>query len=355
MVKLPNVVAVETAVVNGQTVVKQMYADGSYGVDRKGSSVEIHYPNKDLRVFKKKDASDYYLAEEFLADKTVRRYDSKENMVYEKLPKGVERTWKVVNDKRFLEKEIIPGEVKREYGVTGKPTRFGRNGRGIIRGTEKHYLSSETFPNGLVKVYSSDGCFVKEIFPDNTWKKYDSKKRVIGECLADGTVMTYREDGKPASYTSPDGKTERTWYWTGQIKSEKLPDGTEKEWTISGKIAHEVRKDKTVIDCEYDREGNLAHQKVRKGEKVVDYKYDKNGNVVYHAVNGVEDTITYLAIQKVASRQAEKATNLRAQNEADRSADDSIAPVHTVKKLNPLQKAIAMQKAMREVKKDLNK
>ena len=333
MVKIPEVVGIETEIVDGKTVVKQMYADGSYGVDINGYTVEIHYPSKDVRVFEKKDDNDYYLSKEILADKTVRRYDSKENMVYEKLPKGEERTWKVVNGKRFLEKEIIPGEIERKYGVKGERTRLSRHGVGIIPGTEKHYLSSETFPNGLIREYSVKGDLVKETFPDKTWKQYSSNKKVTAECLADGTIMTYYGNGNVATYTSPDKQTERTWHYSGKLASEKLPGGVMRKWDSDGRITYEVRADKTVVD----------------------YKYDENGNLIYHAVNGKEDTVKYLAMKKVAERQSQKSEKLREQHVEYKDSNGNVRERQSVEKLKPLQKTVQMLKAMREVKKNLKR
>ena len=88
MVKLPEVVGVETDVVDGKNVVKQLYADGTYGISYGSSDVEIHYPNGDVLGFLKDNQGEYYLAEENRADGTVRYFNQYNVMSYEKLPNG---------------------------------------------------------------------------------------------------------------------------------------------------------------------------------------------------------------------------------------------------------------------------
>jgi len=71
----------------------------------------------------------------------------------------------------------------------------------------------------------------------------------------------------------------------------------------------------------------------------VDFKhYDKDGN---------DDTIKYLAIKKVAQRQAEKGEKLRQETQKKGKSPE----IMVTKKLNKVQKAIAMYKAKKEVAK----
>ena len=389
MVKLPEVVGIERGKIDGVSVVKQMYADGSYGVDAGNGSVDMYYQDGTIRKFEKIGNDDYYLSEEKLPNGEEREWDAKGNKLHEKLPNGEEREWTVVNGKVYLKEENIPGVSRKEYKVTGKRTRLGRNGRSIIPGTEEHRLMAETFADGsskeygyggkviaekfsdgstkeydyegilkaerladgTTKDYDSFGRLSAENFPDGTWKKYGvhvsetTTSRLVGgyhsgkgsmhrhvkhylreECLPNGDVKAYYHSGNVERFTSKDGKTEQTFYEDGTKKTEKLPKGSYKEWDSEGRITHEKRADATLVD----------------------YKYDDNGNVVYHAVNGKEDTVKYLAMKRVAERQAEKSEKLRKQNQGIENAQQ------TVKKLNPLQKAVEMTKAKIAVKRELS-
>ena len=106
-------------------------------------------------------------------------------------------------------------------------------------------------------------------------------------------------------------------------------------WNFAGNIIHEVRKDKTVVD----------------------YRYDVNGNLNYHAVNGKEDTVKYLAMKKVAARQAERSEKLRQENLAAQTLQteqgEQLRKPQVVKKLTPTEKFTEMLKARIEVRKEL--
>lgn len=238
MLELSKVVGIQTEVVDGKSVEKQLYEDGSYGIDLGDGKLEVHYPNKDIATFVANGKGAYRLFEERLADGTHRQYDV------------------FVHDTR----------TSRLVGMYNR-------GRGAMRRVAKHYLKSETLP--------------------------------------DGTVNTY--------------------YPYGEKESVKRPDGTYNKWSVKGRLLQEVRADNTVID----------------------YKYDGSGRVIYHAVNGKEDTIKYLAMRKVAERQAKKSEKLRAQKVEYTDANGNVKEKQVVKKLNPLQKAVQMVKAMREVKKNI--
>ena len=374
MVTMPNVVGTETEVVDGKTVVKQMYADGSYGVEYGNYGLEIFYPNGDVLGFLKDKNGEYYLAEETRKDGTVRRFKEHGLMYYEKLPNGEERKYDVFFSEAHIMKEVIPNEVTRHYKLSGK---FSSRGR-LIPGTEFNYLQKEEFANGdEIEYYRSrkgkikksekvnghktnfyeDGVTVQsEEFPNGNvicyYDRKDAKVR-MSEKLEDGVLRTYYEDGvtlKSEEFKNGDkieyynsetrkvkssqiGEVYTTFYDNGKKETEKLPNGAKKEWDSDGRITHEVRADKTVVD----------------------YKYDENGNLIYHAVNGKEDTVKYLAMKKVAERQSQKSEKLREQHVEYTDSNGNVRERQSVEKLKPLQKTVQMLKAMREVKKSLKR
>ena len=385
MVKLPEVVSVETEEVLGQTVVKQKYADGSYGIDLGYGTVEIHYPDFSVRTFglKEKDGNDYYLKQENLIDGTVRKYNGDGIKYYEKLSNGEERTWDIFFQKAHIKKEVIPGEVTREYHLTGNYSKKCR----LLPGTEYNYLLREEFANGniveyyadrhekikksekledgVVRSFYRDGTLMAEIFQDGYEVGYyqiNDKKVKKSEKLTDGTERTYYENGQLEKEKLTDG-TERTYNGNGQLEKERLTDGTErtyyedgikkteispngevKEWDNKGNIIHEEYLSSPEVTTYITNRGNMAYATSRT-KNVVDYKYDADGKLIYHAVNGVEDTVSYLAKQKVAAKRIEKEIEQEA-----KTGKPTILP-----KMNKLEKAYEMLKAKREVKKDLNR
>ncbi len=239
MVELPEVVGVETVTIDGKEYEKKNFADGSYGIEHGSSGIEVHYPNNDVKTFKKKNGKEYYLMDEKLADGTHRVYD------------------------------VFVHETR-----TSRLIGLYHGGKGAMHRVAKHYLQSETLPNGTVNTY----------------------------------------------------------YPYGKNESVKKPSGEYKKWTVRGLILQEITDN-----------------------KVVDYKYDENGNLNYHAVNGVEDTVKYLAMKKVAARQAQKSEKLREQHVEYTDANGNVREKQAVEKLKPLQKTVQMLKAMREVKKSLKR
>lgn len=380
MVKLPEVVSINTENIDGKNVVKQVYADGSYGMDVGSDAVEIHYPDNSVRTFNKvidytnptKETDEYYLALEKLPNGIEREWshrDGKAFMYYEKLPNGEERTWQNFSGKVYLNSEYIPGKVTRRYDLTGSRGRRGR----IIPGTEYTYLAKEFFANGDVVEYYSGGqkssekiggvvtSFYQsgqkatEKHPDGSVKEWDEAGNLCKtvsvngrrktECLyyKDGVVefkklpngdeISYYPSGNVEKIVSEDGKTVQTWYEDGTRKSEKNPNGLYQEWNDKGRIVHEKRADATVVD----------------------YKYDGKGNMIYHAVNGKEDTIKYLAMKKIAELRSAMSEKLKRNPVTYKDANGNIVERQTVEKLNKVQKAVQMAKAMHEVKASLKK
>ena len=469
MVKLPNVVGFENGEINGEYILKQMYADGSYGIDVGYGQVEVHYPDNAIRVFARipddrdytKKADDYYITVEKLPDGTERewkyesgktvmcyeklsngeerswriyrgrryiasenipgevirtykifhersgprnrpvpgaqfnylfteefadgsvvsyypksngekckcseklkdgteityykngvissekkpsgeknRWDEKGNKIYEELPNGEKRQWQIIDGMRYLAKEVVPGKFVREYKVTENKKILERDEDDIIRGTGKRYLSAEEI-QGIRREYNSDGVLCAEEYPDGKRLEYRSykydeyrlphfwgtrtKRYLCSETWPNGDKKTYYPSGKIESFVTKNGLAEQTWYVNGVKKYEKNPDGSYKCWNDKEVLMHEHRVGKTVID----------------------YKYDNRGNLIYHATNGEEDTVKYLAMKRVAERQAEKSEKLRVQNQGVKNAPQ------TVKKLNVVQKAIQMAKARIDVKREL--
>ena len=396
MVSLPEVVGTERDIIDGETVIKQLYADGSYGIECGNWGVEIHYPNNDVLTFakrkdseqaKRKDSEqakrkdvEYYLYKEQLSDGTKRMYNEYGVKAYEKLPNGEERSWDIFFNTPYIQKEVIPGEVTRHYRLSGNYSLRGR----LLPNTAFNYLAKEEFANGteieyyrsrtdkikksekidgIKTVFYEDGKTIEsETFPngdkieyqdvkDKKVKKSETISGVKREYYADGVTVKREEYEKAQGefekgdyieyHDSKDKKIKAiknkgsyvTFYENGVKKSEELPNGVKKEWDSDGRITHEVRADKTVVD----------------------YKYDKDGKLVYHAVNGKEDTVKYLAMKKVAERQAEKSEKLREQKVMYTDNSGKLRPRQTVEVLKPVMKTIEMAKAMREVRKGLRR
>ena len=87
------------------------------------------------------------------------------------------------------------------------------------------------------------------ILQDDTLKRYHPNK----------TVQTYQLSTETKEFI---------------LISEKLPDGTKRQWYDNGQLEYEVLPNNTTT------------------------KYDKTGNIIYHATNGIEDTKKYLRAKK---------------------------------------------------------
>lgn len=363
MVELPEVVGVETVTIDGKTVVKQKYGDGSYGIVSPsvlgGNGVEIHYPNKDVRTFYPHKEGGYYLAYEKLNDGTKRGFNENGIMYYEKLPNGEERSWDIFFNKAYIRKEVIPGEPDREYHLTGK---FSRRGR-LIPGTEYNYLFEEKYKDGTVIQY----------YPSKTEKLKSYEK------LPNGTERNFYPNGNLQAEKLPGDNVSRTYYEDGvTLSGEDFPNGDYIQYYEGEGKRVELKKTGNIIETyhedgvtlktrretsrygsikeekEWDKEGRIVFEHRKDGTRV-DYKYDENGNLNYHAVNGVEDTVKYLAMKKVAARQAQKSEKLREQHVEYTDANGNVREKQAVEKLKPLQKTVQMLKAMREVKKSLKR
>ena len=144
------------------------------------------------------------------------------------------------------------------------------------------------------------------------------------------SVRRYYDNGQ---YEMEDRGTRIThWYENGQKKSEdsyyyedpgintRINNGTI-EWYENGRIAH------VWLDCGFEE------------------KYNKEGDLTYHMTHGIEDTSKYLAIKKVAERQAEKSKKMRQKAEIKGKTPKKAV----VKKLKPLSKAIKVAIAKAEI------
>jgi len=103
-------------------------------------------------------------------------------------------------------------------------------------------------------------------------------KEVQKQIYADGSYGI--RNGDEIKRYFPDGK-EQIYKYTRRgftIISEELPDGTERKWDEYGKKISEKLPDGTEI------------------------RYDKRGKVTYHATKGKEDTVIYLAEQRVLEK-----------------------------------------------------
>lgn len=351
MVKLPNVVGFENGEINGEYILKQMYADGSYGIDVGYGQVEVHYPDNAIRVFARipddrdytKKADDYYITVEKLPDGTERewKYESgKTVMCYEKLSNGEERSWRIYRGRRYIASENIPGEVIRTYKIFHE--RSGPRNR-PIPGAQFNYLFTEEFADGSVVSY---------------YPKSNGEKCKCSEKLKDGTEITYYKNGVISSEKKPSG-VKRFYNEYGGLESERFPDGCVKyyglyvkETTTSGLVGTH-HSDKGAVRREivryvnkevlpngdqktYYPSGKLESFVTKDDDAIINYSYDENGNVKKYIVNGKDETFSYLL--------KGKSEKLRAQSQGMRNESQ------TGKKFSMMQKAFQMVKDKRDDK-----
>ena len=246
------------------------------------------------------------------------------------LPEAVEIEAVVIDGKKVEKQKYADGS----YGIKQE------NGSLKIYGTDKsvktyellsdkgtdYYLSAEKLADGTERSFSRKGLVMSEKFPDGSKKEYDvyvyetRTSRLVGAYHSGRAGRYLRTKHYLQKETLADG-TVHTFYPNDQKESTLLPDGSFKKWNVRGAVLQEKSAD----------------------GKVVDYKYDRNGKLNYHAVNGVEDTVAYLAKQRVAAKRINKETRLEAQ-----TGKETILP-----KMNKVEKAVEMFKAKREVRKSL--
>lgn len=209
------------------------------------------------------------------------------------------------------------------------------------------------------------GDYLERYYPNGKWEAYsktDGEYRLTAQQF-NGTDRIYYPNGQMCHEKHQDG-TERRWDENGTLREEKLPDGTRREWYNSGILQTEHFPDGTYKTYhengilwteklsdgtyrQYSRKGVLSEETFSDGTLS---RWNSDGKLIAHFTKDVDDTKEYLkklAIHKVAERQAAKNERLRWQAKAQGKTSEGLA----VKKLNPLQKPIAIKKVKKELTK----
>ena len=88
--------------------------------------------------------------------------------------------------------------------------------------------------------FKQNGITYEYIYDEETGKSSKTTEK-----LSDGTIREWYEDGQLATEELPDG-TEHSWYENGQLREEKLPDGTIHLWHENGNRQGEILPDRTI-------------------------------------------------------------------------------------------------------------
>ncbi len=324
MVMLPQTVSLETAEINGTKVIKQMYADGSYGIqDDNTGCVKVYYPDGKKQWFLPIDGSYKLTAEEAPDGKMT--FAQKDGIVN---TEHLSRTREVIRYDDGYEFSEGWNYTVTEHLTDHKVTFYDGSIYNVSVRTHDNYIDScgfdktSQFTELKVRLDSKDeyGDDTIKISSEKSFDGSGHRWNSFGEAVyiktVDGTEREWYDNGRPSYEKLPDG-TERGWYADGSKKFEQQANGSRKEWHLNGKLSAEIlcSDDKRKIsEARYDETGKRTHFE----------HYDKDGK---------DDTRLYLAKQKVASNQVEKGA----------------AKGKIQKKLNPLVKAIKMHKALKEV------
>ncbi len=238
---------------------------------------------------------------------TVHRWYENGTMSYEKLPDGTKREW-YGNGKPASEE--LPNGTKREWHENGT-----LSCEVLPDGSEHRWHSDGTLRfeklNGIM-VYNDMVCDLNEIECGERKDDYldlpDGSLRWVGEYdendvykeLADGTMCWYDKDtGETKDERMPDGTVRG--YYHGKLEYEQLNNGTMRWWDINGCKRREVLHDGTKYS--WHGNGQLEFEKLPDGTST---RYNKAGEIIYHETKGVEDTNTYLNLQRVKNKKAEQ-------------------------------------------------
>ena len=173
------------------------------------------------------------------------------------------------------------------------------------------------FSDGKVQIYkigSDNETFIlnSEKLPDGTRRQWNRFGQIHFEETAEGARRYWFENGQMELETLSDG-TEREWYADGHMKRTRLPNGTLIEWQhykkaygVGGNLKNETINGRLVR--EWYESGQLAYARSPNGKEI---RFNEFGEVIYHAIRGVEDTQEYLAKKRVAKQQLELNKNLR--------------------------------------------
>lgn len=351
MVEFPNPISTETKEVDGDTLVVERYADGSYSEKVKHNNDEtVTWYKKDGKkedYYKTSSDEEYRLATETLPDGTKRGFDRYENLYYESLPDGTWHEW--IYDKRnnltqeikyhkdSPEKKLIDREWDAE---TGKPLHeYLEDGTCRLWYAGSGKQKYEKLSDGTSKIWNEKGVMIQQTsaggvqvnWDDNGTKLDAEMKREYHIAGSYFPPRLMKEQTNEYTHTwDLAGKLlheqlssgfERTFeyyeYPNDKIKSEKCSNGTQREWHMNGKLSSEIL---------FSEDGTY-----KISEETFDVK-GKRTSFKHFNKEGKEDTLLYQVKQKVAKANVEKGGN-------------QVQP-----KLSSFKKMVAMYKAYEDLK-----
>ncbi|MBR1915436.1 MAG: hypothetical protein IJ830_03230 [Alphaproteobacteria bacterium] len=206
------------------------------------------------------------------------------------------------------------------------------------------------YPNQKIGFYSKiNGNYqlVSEETLEGSRCYYDNGQ-IKEERFSDGTRYEYFESGNLMKEISSDGSA-KEYYQSGKLRSEISSNGSFRSYYENGHISHESLRDdhcrKIKISGWYEN-GQLEYEKDFLTDTSV--QWDEKSHLISHSTNGIDDTKEYLkklAIKKVAERQVAKSEKLRKDAQKKGEKPERIV----VKKLAPIQKALEIKKAKKEI------
>lgn len=254
MVMLPQTVRLEPSVINGVKVVKQVYADGSYGIqDENTGCVKVYHQDGKKQWFLPVLGAYKLTAEEtpdgILSFKQKNgivetEYETrKEESVRSVWDETICDVWDYHSTRKVRDYKItfFDGSI---YNVTTDNSDNEVLGYGYFDKTSQFTElnirldrdSKTDVGLEIIKIASEKSLDGSEhVWNHYTWKLYTAK-------LLDGTEHEWYRNGQLKFEKLPDG-TEHEWYENGKKKFERLPDGTEGKWQVDGKPIYETLAD----------------------------------------------------------------------------------------------------------------
>ncbi len=220
--------------------------------------------------------------------------------------------------------------------------------------TYKPYTDGSGFYLSKVGTYTFDE-LGRTIIGDGKTYTYHGDTDVVATMYNEIMLTSYDEKGRIIEEKDDFGElvycTKYTYYGDTDVVATKNEDGVVTTYDKLGNIIKEEADGKLryekLPDGTYHRYHNNGQTEIASFPDGTYFEYNEKGEITYHETKGFPDTAKYLAIKKVAERQAEKSEKMRKQAEARGEKPKRIA----VKKLNPIQKAIAIKKAKKELSK----
>ena len=269
MVMLPQTVRLEPSVINGVKVVKQVYADGSYGIqDENTGCVKVYYQDGKKQWFLPIDDVYKLTAEEMPDGKMT--FAQKDGIV-----KSESEKREVTKYRRVEPLDWDSWPTTEEYTVSFKDYKFTFFDGSVygVSVDDNHYLDNSQFiktnqfselnvdlrchDSWKGRFFGGEVKIVSEKSFDGSEHKWEGEDLSEFAKLSDGTERKWYKDGILESEKLPDG-TERTWYENGNMREEYLPDGTERVWYENGNLGYEKLPDGSVRTGEENGEGEAT-------------------------------------------------------------------------------------------------